>query len=533
MSSKRKRVVLSMSQKVDIVNRLNKGESGQRLSEEYGVGTSTVSDIKKNAASILKFVSVLESEDGSSSRKMMRRANNDTVDDAVFKWFVQKRSQGQPISGPILCEKALRFNEMLNGPKDFKASTGWLRNFKARHGIRELEIQGEKMSSDTISAANFVATFRAKIEEENYDPDFLYNADETGLCWKALPNRTLASRRESAAPGHKTSKDRITVMTCSNSSGTHKIPLLVVGKSNKPRAFKNVKNLPVKYMSQKKAWMTTSLFVKWYDECFIPEVKKFQKETLNKTGKVLLILDNAPSHPCPEILERENGNFAVSFLPPNVTSILQPMDQGVIECLKRLYRKRLLRELLLTDEKEEEDVIKFYKKINLKDCVYMAADAWNEIKNVTLKRAWRKLNGLSEDENENNEERNEGELLRIIEEIPGSSACEVENVTDWLNCDQDDPGYQIMTDEEIVETLNNATAADEDDDCGDDDEMEDKKGPTHSEAFDALNVALEWAERQDECNPMIVLEVKRLRDLAARKRTTATKQKTITDYFKN
>lgn len=139
----------------------------------------------KKMQSILKFVSVLESEDGSSSRKMMRRANNDKVENAVFTWFVQKRSQGQPISGPVLCEKALLFNEMLNGPPDFKASTGWLRNFKARHGIRELEIHGEKMSSDTSSAANWVATFRAKIEEENYDPDFLYNADETGLCWKA------------------------------------------------------------------------------------------------------------------------------------------------------------------------------------------------------------------------------------------------------------------------------------------------------------------------------------------------------------
>lgn len=67
----------------------------------------------------------------------------------------------------------------------------------------------------------------------------------------------------------------------------------------------------------------------------------------------------------------------------------------------------------------------------------------------------------------------------------------------------------------------------------DDDELEDKKGPTHSEAYNALNVALEWAERQDECNPMLLLQVKRLRDLAARKRTTATKQKTIKDFFKN
>lgn len=42
----------------------------------------------------------------------------------------------------MICLKA--FNEQLNGPKDFKARSGWLKNFKNRHGIKELDIQGEK-----------------------------------------------------------------------------------------------------------------------------------------------------------------------------------------------------------------------------------------------------------------------------------------------------------------------------------------------------------------------------------------------------
>ena len=31
--------------------------------------------------------------------------------------------------------------------REFKASTGWLENFKARHGIRNFSIQGEKLSA--------------------------------------------------------------------------------------------------------------------------------------------------------------------------------------------------------------------------------------------------------------------------------------------------------------------------------------------------------------------------------------------------
>nr|CAD7588391.1 unnamed protein product [Timema genevievae] len=38
------------------------------------------------------------------------------------------------------------------------------------------------------------------------------------------------------------------------------------------------------------------------------------------------------------LLERENGDFKCVFLPPNVTSLQQPMDEGVIECTKQHYR---------------------------------------------------------------------------------------------------------------------------------------------------------------------------------------------------
>ena len=52
---KRKRKVLTIEQKVEILNELSRGVSATILSEQYGVGKSTVSDIKKNKDSILNF----------------------------------------------------------------------------------------------------------------------------------------------------------------------------------------------------------------------------------------------------------------------------------------------------------------------------------------------------------------------------------------------------------------------------------------------------------------------------------------------
>ncbi|XP_046663125.1 jerky protein homolog-like [Homalodisca vitripennis] len=151
-----------------------------------------------------------------------------------------KRTKGEPISGPLLCEKAIQINKKLGGSADFKASTGWLKNFKSRHGIRELDIQGEILSGDSAAAEKYKETFSKLLKDEGYSLDLVYNADETGLNWKALPRKSLASKREKAAPGFKVSKERITIMVAANATGTHALPLLMISKSKKPRCFKNV-----------------------------------------------------------------------------------------------------------------------------------------------------------------------------------------------------------------------------------------------------------------------------------------------------
>jgi hypothetical protein len=56
-----------------------------------------------------------------------------------------------------------------------------------------------------------------------------------------------------------------------------------------------------------------------------------------------LILDKAPSHHFPWSLEQ------FFFLPPNMTILLELMDQGINECTKQLYWKIMLHKHLLTD----------------------------------------------------------------------------------------------------------------------------------------------------------------------------------------
>ncbi|XP_046684625.1 jerky protein homolog-like [Homalodisca vitripennis] len=152
------------------------------------------------------------------------------------------------------------------------------------------------MSADSNAAAEYLQEF--KEITPSYSPQQVYNADETGLNFKALPTKSLASREEKSAPGFKMDMQRLTVLACSNASATNKIPLMVIGKSKKPRCFKNMNMnaLPVYYKNQKKAWMDRALFQEWFEKQFVPNVRAYNEEN-GLPDRALLLIDNAPSHP--------------------------------------------------------------------------------------------------------------------------------------------------------------------------------------------------------------------------------------------
>ncbi|GBO35289.1 hypothetical protein AVEN_29363-1 [Araneus ventricosus] len=104
-------------------------------------------------------------------------------------------------------------------------------------------------------------------------------------------------------------------------------------------------------------------------------------------------MDNAPAHPDVETLKAKN--ITCISMPPNTTAILQPMNQAVIESLKRRYRKKLLSKFLFEGNDDEEDaacsIVQFWKALMLEDCVYMINEAWESVPEHTLKRSWLKL----------------------------------------------------------------------------------------------------------------------------------------------
>ena len=212
----------------------------------------------------------------------------------------------------------------------------------------------------------------------------------------------------------------------------------MIGKAKKPRAFKNVNmdNLPVKYTNQKNAWMESSIFKTWFFEQFVPSVKKFCDEK-NLPHKALLLLDNAPTHP--DECELVSGDIRALFLPPNVTSLIQPLDQGVLENLKRHYRQRLLKHLL-EDLKNDLTVVESLKKINLKDIIYWLGESWSDVKESTLKKSWKNITpkndttGPTENQDDSDDE-DDLPLSHLLNMLPVTETVTEKDVNDWMNDD--------------------------------------------------------------------------------------------------
>ena len=148
-----------------------------------------------------------------------------------------------------------------------------------------------------------------------YKAKDIYNADKTGLYYRAMPDRTHALNTEKVSGGKK-NKERVTAMVCANMDGSDKRKLMIIGKSNQPCCMKNVKSQPVTYESNANSWMTSHIYESW--------LRDFDRDMKLQDRKILLLVDNLTK-------------IEVEFLPPNTTSILQPMDMGIISCLKKVY----------------------------------------------------------------------------------------------------------------------------------------------------------------------------------------------------
>lgn len=436
-----KRRHFSLKSKHDIVKRLQTGAKQSELCSELKLSKSTIATIWANRERIqAAFV-----HENPNIQKL-RKPQHEKLDQSLLKWFTQQRSSGVTINGPILKSKAEELgNKLGDDGNEFTCSRSWIERFKKRHNIASGKISGEAASVDMNVVAEWLRNKWPTIRQHFHNDD-IFNADETGLFYKLTPDKTLKFKGERCRGG-KLSKDRITVLVCANLTGNEKRRLLVIGKSRNPRCFKNVKRLPVSYEANRKSWMTSEIFSK--------ELREWDDELRRKKRKVLLLVDNCPAHP-----ELNLEYIKLVFMPPNTSSVLQPMDQGVIRSLKSHYRKILLSRMVnIIDQGQQFSM-------NLLDGINLIHMAWQRVTPKTIRNCF-KHGGFcktNQDDFDLEDELPLSEWLKIsdgskdiasedVEILEGTSTEDNEIFDAYVRVDDDLVTSERLTDDEIVNSV--------------------------------------------------------------------------------
>lgn len=420
---------LSLKDRLDIIHKCNEpGVSQRSVALSYGVNKSTVCKIMKRKDGIIQ-----QLNDGfvRSGQKRSRHGFVPEVDEALFIWFKEKRAQGATVSGPIMRSKALQLAQLVDR-ENFSASEGWFARWKKRYNIAFKVEHGEKRSSDFSAANHWTAEKVPEILAE-YVPSNIFNADETGLYFKGLPDRghVLASEK---AEGCKVPKDRVTILVCANMDGSEKRRLLMIGKSKRPRYFpKDITKLPLDYDNSANAWMTSEIFCKW--------LNKWNVQLQATDRKICLLVDNCTAHPQTVYL----SHIRLIFLPPNTTAIVQPMDMGVIKNLKGHYRSKLSSRIIgMLDADKTKDAGTVLKSVNLLDCIYLVTEAWNDVKGTTIANCFShakfSTDGLAA-----------AELPDPLFDVPVPVSMTVEAFRQHLDIDESAETFGELTDIELID----------------------------------------------------------------------------------
>ena len=369
MAAKRQR--LQLADTYDIVRSMENGVSREEVMIKYGLKhSSNVTEIMKRKEKIIS-----EMLKGIRSKtKTVRTSLYPKIDNDLRDFVADMNERGGAVSKSILKEKAIQLAIMHGVAGKFKASDGYLDKFMKRQSIMMNKSHGE--------AANVVQSVVDEWKQSlpqlisSFSPDDIFNCDELGLFFKLTPSRSYSIKGKSFRTG-KHSKERVTLLLCANMSATEKLPPLLIGKSENPRCFKGIKRKPVRYRFNRKAWMTSVLFEEW--------LNTVNAQMREKKRKIVLFLDNCPAHPMHVPL----SNITLCPLPANTTSVLQPMDQGIIKCFKCYYRKQLVRYVVNELHVNKEITIEKIK-VDLLMASKWIRTAWANVTAETIRNCFRK-----------------------------------------------------------------------------------------------------------------------------------------------
>ncbi|OQR81031.1 hypothetical protein ACHHYP_16832 [Achlya hypogyna] len=147
-TQKRKRVVVSLYQKQQVLHRLENGEKPVDIAALLGISRQQISDIKKNKERIMRFCG--DAKHLASLRRKTLKVSDDeafpAVERELYRWMITEKCHAKPVTHEALHQKAAELLAQVTGNLMKTDETGgwpgvspaWMKSFKKRYGIKEL-----------------------------------------------------------------------------------------------------------------------------------------------------------------------------------------------------------------------------------------------------------------------------------------------------------------------------------------------------------------------------------------------------------
>lgn len=142
----RKRSVMSIADKIKILNAIDAGETIATIARRFSVNESTVRTIRDNREKIRSTSVTLGKH--ASSVKVVRNEVLEKMEEMLMIWMQDLIHKRIPMSTAAIRTKAVSFYDYLNNLKyekneKFNASKGWFEKFKSRYSLHSLKFTGK------------------------------------------------------------------------------------------------------------------------------------------------------------------------------------------------------------------------------------------------------------------------------------------------------------------------------------------------------------------------------------------------------
>ena len=397
--------VLTYEEKLNAIKLVENGVSIMVVARQFKVSRHTIWRAIKQKDEVEQ---ELQERKIKPTIKRRKSCHFPEIEEKLINFICALRAIKFPVTKQVIVQEAKRIaNKMGGNPSDkgdletksheenknsikkveFTGSDGWFNNFKRRYELNSKKLSGEAESSKFNQYKEELNKIGLSIMD--FSVHNVYNMDEAGLFYKMLPSVSYCLPSEGQVHGTKQNKERLTFVLCCNMSGTQKLPIAIIGKSQLPTCFRKRGVPSTPYFFNDSAWMKSDIFKKWFEEIFVLHVRS------RTSDPVLLILDGCSAH-----CKVEYDGITIVKLPPNVTSTSQPMDQGIISAVKRNYRSKLL-------VKMTENIANFVTTLNrarrksglgngglpdILDAIELLNESWKNISSETIVKCWIRSN---------------------------------------------------------------------------------------------------------------------------------------------